>query len=192
MAYYDDPKRVEEYVRMAEGYDGRVLIDVLREHVADGASVLELGMGPGTDALLLGEHFTVTGSDRSAAFLERFREVHPEADLLLLDAVTLDTDRQFDAIYSNKVLIHLTPEQLVASLRQQARVLKPGGIALHAFWFGEGAEEMHGLYFAYYTEAALREVVGEEFNIISMKRYTEMEPDDSLYLVLKNKQHDES
>ena len=56
MGYYDDPKNVEEYVKMAESYDGQELIDVLHRYLPDGASVLELGMGPGKDYLLLSHH----------------------------------------------------------------------------------------------------------------------------------------
>ena len=31
MAYYDDKKNVEQYIKMAEGYDGKLLIDELRK-----------------------------------------------------------------------------------------------------------------------------------------------------------------
>jgi SAM-dependent methyltransferase len=187
MTYYNDEKNVAQYISMAEGYDGKLLIAALREFLPAGASLLELGMGPGKDLLLLGQHYTVTGSDSSPIFLDRFRQVHPDADLVQLDATTLDTDRQFDGLYSNKVLYHLTRDQLVESFKQQARVLKPGGIALHAFWHGDGDEEMHGLFFAYYTEATLRASVGNELEILRVARYTEAEPDDSLYIVLRRR-----
>lgn len=189
MGYYNNEENVEQYIHMAEGYDGKVLIAALRAFLPDGAAVLELGMGPGKDLLLLGQHYQVTGSDSSAVFVARFRAAHPDADLLQLDAVTLATDRQFNGIYSNKVLYHLTRSQLITSLEQQARLLLPGGIALHSFWHGEGAEDMHGLHFAYYTEESLREVIGSTYDIITMQRYTEMEPDDSVYVVLR-KRHD--
>lgn len=185
--YYDDDQNVEQYIQMAEGYDGRLLVTVLRQQLSPGASVLEIGMGPGKDLLLLGEHYRVTGSDQSRVFLDRFRAQHPEADLLHLDAATLATERQFDAIYSNKVLYHLTRDALIASFERQKSVLKPGGIALHAFWHGEGEDKMHGLHFAYYTEATLRALVEAHFEVIAMQRYTEMETDDSLYVVFKNR-----
>ena len=53
MSYYNDKKNVEEYIRMAEGYDGRAFVDLLKGMLPKGASVLELGMGPGKDLLLL-------------------------------------------------------------------------------------------------------------------------------------------
>ena len=99
-----NPEDVEDYIKMAEGYDGRHLITQLRKYLPDNATVLELGMGPGTDLMLLSEHYKVTGSDFSNAFLDRFCKKHPNADLLQLDAITMQIDRKFDFIYSNKVL----------------------------------------------------------------------------------------
>jgi SAM-dependent methyltransferase len=187
MGYYDDEKNVEQYIQMAEGYDGALLIDVLRQHLASGSTVLELGMGPGKDLLLLARHFKVTGSDSSSIFVERFRAQHPGADVMQLDAITMDTDRQFDAVYSNKVLYHLTGEQLRQSFEQQQRILRPGGLALHSFWYGDGQEDMHGLHFAYYDDAQLRALAEPYFDIVQGERYTEMEANDSLYIVLKKR-----
>jgi SAM-dependent methyltransferase len=185
MGYYDDPENVQEYIEMAEGYDGRELVKALSKHLRPGATVLELGMGPGKDLDLLNETFQATGSDYARPFLDRYLDQHPHADLLLLDAVTLDTDRTFDAIYSNKVLYHLTQEELCRSLRQQARILNPGGVLLHSLWYGEGEEDLHGLHFVYYTEATLTELVGDEFEIVETACYTEMEADDSFYVVMR-------
>lgn len=49
LGFYDEEKTANQYIAMADGYDGRELIDVLRAHLPDGASILELGMGPGVD-----------------------------------------------------------------------------------------------------------------------------------------------
>ena len=185
MGFYDDEENVETYVQMAEGYDGRELVDVLKKHLPLGSTVLELGMGPGKDLALLAEAYAATGSDSSEVFLRRFRRDHPEADLLLLDAVTLATEQRFDAIYSNKVLHHLSVVELRTSLRRQAARLNGNGLVLHSFWYGEGTEESHGLRFTYHTDASLRAVVGPEFGWVACVRYTEMEEGDSLYLLLR-------
>ena len=95
MDYFDDENNVTEYIRMAKGYDGKVFIPILRSHLEENATVLELGMGPGKDIELLDEYFRVTGSDKSKIFLDRFRANHPDADLLCLDAADLKTERKF-------------------------------------------------------------------------------------------------
>ena len=185
MDFYDDEKNVETYVEMAEGVDGRELVDELKKHLAPGSTVLELGMGPGKDLALLAAAFEVTGSDRSEAFVRRYRRVHPDADLLLLDARKLETARRFDAIFSNKVLHHLRVDELRESLQRQAARLNGNGLVLHSFWHGEGMEEHQGLRFTYYTETTLAEVVGPEFETVACARYTEMDEGDSLRLLLR-------
>ena len=133
MRYFDDPHHVREYVKMAEGYDGAQLVEVLTDHLPAGSAVLELGMGPGKDLVLLEQHYRVTGSDSSQAFLDLYREAHPDGDLMLLDARTLETERRFDCLYSNKVLQHLTREELGRSFDRQTQVLESGGLVLHSF-----------------------------------------------------------
>jgi trans-aconitate methyltransferase len=184
MGYYDTDETVEEYIKMAEGIDGRELVDALRSHLPIGATVLELGMGPGKDLEILGESFQATGSDSSRVFVERYRQAHPKADLMVLDAASMDTDRRFDAIYSNKVLQHLTTAQLEDSLHRQAKVLNSSGIMLHSFWYGDGEEEYSGLRFVYYTEESFGELIGDEYDIVESSRYSEAETDDSIYFVL--------
>ncbi len=75
--FYDDESNVNDYIKMAEGFDGREFMPVLRQYLPDGAHVLELGMGPGKDLALLAEHFKVTGSDHSPVFVNRYLADHP-------------------------------------------------------------------------------------------------------------------
>ena len=185
MEYYNDLKNVRDYIQMCEGYDGHELIGFLRKYLKEGASLLELGMGPGTDLDQLKETYQVTGSDRSQVFLDLYRQRYPGADLLLLDAVTLETDKKFDCIYSNKVLHHLTREELKSSLARQKTLLRNNGLLFHTFWKGDKEEEMHGMRFVYYTEELLTEMVKEDYAIISLFEYKEMEPGDSMILLLK-------
>ncbi len=187
MGYFDDRKHAEEYIEMVEGYDGRELIEVLQKYLPEGATLLELGMGPGTDLDLLSQSYQVTGSDSAQAFLDIYREQNDGADLILLDAATLDTDRKFDGIYSNKVLHHLTEDEMVQSLLGQKAALNPQGILFHSFWYGDKEEFLHGLRFRYYTEEMLLRIVEPHFEVLAMERYTEMEKDDSVYLVLRKR-----
>ena len=41
MGYYDDLKNVEEYIGMAEGIDGRELIEVLKRYLKTDSRVLK-------------------------------------------------------------------------------------------------------------------------------------------------------
>ena len=187
MAYYDDIDNVEQYIRMAAEYDGKLLVDAIGNFLAYGSRVLELGMGPGKDTLMLNQHYQVIGSDSSTIFVDRFRKLHPNIRVELLDAITLETEDQYQGIYSNKVLYHLTRDELLASFRRQARVLTRGGIALHSFWHGDEEGEHQGLHFAYYSEDSLKALIGSEYSILDTRKYAEIESDDSFYIVLRKR-----
>ena len=185
MGFFDTEKGVDEYIKMAEGYDGAELIKILQEYLDEKSTVLELGMGPGKDLDILSKTFTVTGSDNSQVFLDKYRKENPKADLLKLDAVTLSTNRTFDCIYSNKVLHHLTREDLKKSIQRQSEIVNPRGIAFHSFWKGDKDENYDGILFTKYQIDELKEIIGNSFDILAMNIYTEMEKDDSILAILK-------
>jgi len=187
MSYYHNRENAEGYVKIADGYDGRELIERLKVYLPAGSTLLELGIGPGTDLDILAEDYIPTGSDYSPIFVERYRDLHPDADLLELDAVTMNTDRRFDSIYSNKVLHHLTADELAISLRKQSDLLNDNGILLHSFWVGDKVEQMHGMTLAYYTEETLAAVIPDTVELLESGRYAEMDADDSIYIILGKK-----
>ena len=185
MGSFDTEEGVSEYLEMAKGHDGRELIEKLSEYLPADSTILELGMGPGTDLEILSKRYEVTGSDNSNLFIDRYRKANPEADLMLLDAVTLETDRRFDCLFSNKVLQHLQRADLEVSIPRQAELLEDGGLLAHAFWYGSKIEEHGGLHFQYYEESDLQEMFGEHFDVVLVERYEELDPGDSIFIVLK-------
>ena len=187
MGFFDTEEGVSEYLEMAKGHDGRELIEKLSDYLPADSTILELGMGPGTDLEVLSKRYEVTGSDNSNLFIERYRKANPEADLMLLDAVTLETDRRFDCLFSNKVLQHLKREDLEKSVPRQAGVLEEGGLLAHSLWHGNKIEDHGGLHFQFYEESDLEEMFGDHFDVVLMERYEEMEPGDSIFAILKKK-----
>lgn len=107
--------------------------------------------------------------------------------MILLDAVTLHTERKWNGIYSNKVLHHLTKEKLRKSLSRQKEILNQNGILFHLFWKGNKTENFEGLFFQYYEIKELKDMVKEDYDMLELKTYTEMEKDDSIYVVLKKR-----
>jgi trans-aconitate methyltransferase len=187
MGFFDDIGNVRAYIDMARGYDGRALIARLRPHLAPGTTVLELGMGPGVDLDLLSATYTVTGSDTSDVFLDLYRETHPDADLLHLDAVKIATERRFDCVFSNKVLHHLERDDLSRSFARQLEVLNERGIACHSFWRGNGEEHYEGMRFMSWPEDGLRAMVEPPWEIIHLGVYTEMDDNDSILLIARTR-----
>ncbi len=184
-AYFDKEKNVKDYIEMVEGMDGRELIEILKRHLEKGSSVLELGMGPGTDLDILGGFYDATGSDLSAIFLDLYKKKHPEIELMLLDAETIETEKHFDGLYSNKVLMHLDKKSLMRSFERQMEILSLGGIALHSFWRGKGEEFFEELRFVYYELEDIESMLPDGLNVIESGLYAEEKEDDSFYIVLK-------
>lgn len=185
--YYENEQNVANYIKFTPAHDGALLVDVLGEHLEQESSMLELGMGPGKDYKLLSERFRVTGSDFSRVFLERYRKHDSSADLLHLDARTLETDRTFDAIFSNKALIHMSRVELQKSFARQHALLNDQGLILHSFWYGEGESDFNDLTLVYHNENDLAEMLERSFDIVALERHAKMSEGDSIYVLARKK-----
>ena len=127
----------EDLQALPEGADLGLGCGAPLEHLAlqPGETVLDLGSGPGLDALLaarrVGPAGRVIGVDMTPAMLERARRnagrggyANVEFREGRLEALPVE-DASVDAITSNCV-INLVPDK-AAVFREAARVLKPGG-----------------------------------------------------------------
>jgi SAM-dependent methyltransferase len=98
----------------------------LADHFVPGASVLDVGCGPGTitaDIASMGA--TVIGIDAAADVVEKARELG--VDARVGDAYALDfADDSFDVVHSHQTLQHLA--RPVDALREFRRVVKSGGV----------------------------------------------------------------
>ena len=186
-AYYKTKASVEEYIHLAEGVSGKQLIEKLKQILPSNAVVLEIGSGPGTDWKILNNSFNVIGSDNSTEFLNHLISKNPNGEFLELDAITLLTGKKFDGIYSNKVMHHLTDNELTNSIKRQYEILKPNGIICHSFWKGEGSEIFKDLFVNYHDEVNLIEFFKEYFEILSIEYYKEFANEDSLLLIGRKK-----
>ena len=83
--------------------------------------------------------------------------------------------------------MHLTREELKQSIKRQTEILEPKGIICHSFWRGEKEENFDGLLFIYYATEQIRTLFKDSFDIIKIKIYQEIEPNDSLYIIARKK-----
>lgn len=189
MSFYDSKENVFEYVQMCASYNGENLYSALAENLPEQSRLLELGSGPGIDIEQLKKRYQVTGSDLSEVFLGVCREKHPSIPFLSIDvksiAKNLKGQSQFDCIYSNKVLHHLTEQELVLSLIQQKSLLTGNGLIAHSFWLGKGSEEKYGLLFNYYQQDELIALIGKYFEVVSELLYQEFDTNDSLFIIAR-------
>jgi len=184
---------IESYLKMIDGCDGSFVISKLKNHLEAPSSILEIGSGPGKDMKLLSDDgYIVTGSDFSPLWMDKF-EGGESSDYLLLDCSKMDLplsyNQFFDCIYSNKVMMHLTKEDMLTSLRLQADKLRDGGLIVHALWRGEEELEYfhHGMRNIYYSIDQVEEMIGDRYDLIEKDTYTEDEENDSFYFVARKK-----
>ena len=57
----------------------------------------------------------------------------------------------------------------------------------HSFWYGDGEDIFDELVTVYYKEKSLRDLLHKEIDIETFVHYTEIETDDSFYVILRNK-----
>lgn len=186
-AYYHTKASVDEYIDLAKGIDGKLLIEKLKRFLPSGSSLLEIGSGPGKDWQILNEYFNTTGSDNSAEFLSRLTENNPNNEFFELNASALQTDKKFAGIYSNKVMHHLKDQELEASVKRQYEILKSEGIICHSFWAGTGTETYKGMFVNYHSKTELKHFFENYFEILLIENYKEFEENDSIVLIGKKK-----
>ncbi len=189
MKYFKNRKNVDLYTKMMADYDNSFVINQVNKILPNGSSVLELGMGTGVDLISLSQTYNVVGSDNSIFFIEDFKS-KSDIEVTVLDAIDVGINRNFDCIYSNKVLQHLTKKDFIISLVNQFSHLKNNGIIFATLWAGKYKEEFEfdgELRFVYYNELILKEIIPKDLEIEKIISYSEYETNDSLILVIRKK-----
>lgn len=190
VSYFMKKENVEMYKSALQDYDGSWVIERLSEHLSKGKDILELGMGTGLDYELMCENYNVLGTDSSPIFVEQYKTKNPYSNVMLLDAREIRLDKKFDCIFSNKVLHLLSKDDFIKSLGEQYNSLNDDGIIFMTLWHGE-----YNVYWlfddtfrvTYYGVKDIENIVANQFNIVKIEMYTEIEDNDSLLVVLTKK-----
>ena len=116
--------------------------DELVTRLPEGARLVELGCGGGTDETrLLARHFELTGVDLSGAQLRRARKRVPEATFVQADLTELELGPgSVAAVASFYVLNHVPREHLAPLFERIRRWLAPDGLLLTTL----GASDLPG------------------------------------------------
>jgi SAM-dependent methyltransferase len=140
--YYDLLYRDKDYASEAAFIEG-----LLRQHAPEARSVLELGCGTGTHAILLAEQgYSIHGIDLSEEMLEVARQRTSALPIKLSKQLSFsqgnvrdcEFEQKFDAVLSlfHVVSYQSTNDDLYAMFHNVARHLKPGGVFVFDYWFG--------------------------------------------------------
>ena len=140
-----------------------------------GSRMLELGSGPGDDALFFEtQGLCVQRTDGTRAFVERLRSHGYPAELL--DVTTDDFGGPFDVVFANAVLLHLTVDDFDTVLAKARQAVHPGGLMVFTVKEGDGAEwttaklDKHR-YFTYWREPAMRaHLLAAGWTVVSLEQ----------------------
>ena len=145
--------------------------NALDELGLQGGSALDLGTGPGTQAMQLTRlGFTVTATDISEAAIRLAREKAQKKGIEITweqdDILDTRLDRQFDLIFDRGCFHVLEPERRGDYVRTVSGLLKTGGyMFLKCFSRLEPGEQ--GPY--RFTPEQIREIFGSRLNVLSIK-----------------------
>ena len=117
----------------------RKLLDQFADRVRDAGMVCDLGCGPGQIARYLHDRgITVCGVDLSQRMIDCARRLNPGIEFSQGDMRDLPIeDNAWAGIAAFYSIVNLPAGEVVLSLREMMRVLKPGGRVLLSFHIGE-------------------------------------------------------
>ena len=78
-------------------------------------------------------------------------------------------------------------KDLKKSIIRQTEVLETNGVICHSFWVGDKEENYDGLRFVYYTVKQLRALFMDKFDTITIEKYQEIQPNDSLFIIARKR-----
>jgi SAM-dependent methyltransferase len=149
-------------------------LDSIVALLPDEAHMLELGSGPGEDALYFEQRgVRVSRTDGALSFVERLRASGFEAEVLELTKD--DFGGPYDVVFARAVLHHLADDQFSAVIAKAAGALVSGGVLVFTVKEGDGVEWTTAKvgsprFFNYWREPALRaELLAAGFDSISIE-----------------------
>ncbi|MEU8893996.1 class I SAM-dependent methyltransferase [Streptomyces sp. NPDC048442] len=134
----------------------RALLASLLEQTEPGATVADLGCGPGhVAARLAGNGARTVGIDLSAGMVEAGRRRFPQVEFRQGDFRELPAeDGEFASSVVFYAIIHLDPGDMPRAFEEMYRALRPSGLLLLSFHVGEEVRHMdewwgHGVNLAF-------------------------------------------
>lgn len=159
----------------------------------DSGSFLDLGTGPGTQAIALAERgFRVTGTDISETAIRKATALIAEKGLDLVfkvdDILSTGLNKKFDNIFDRGCFHVLDPEKRGDYVRIAAELLEPGG---HLFLKTFSVEElMEGGPYRF-TPDDIRDIFSRRFEVVSIEesvfRGTLSEFPKAIFSILRKK-----
>ncbi|MCK5642847.1 MAG: class I SAM-dependent methyltransferase [Gammaproteobacteria bacterium] len=151
MSVFENYAKYYDLLYQDKDYTGEAnfIVDIIKSHSPNAASILDLGCGTGYHAALIAkEGYSVHGVDRSESILVRADErklglAQPVAQKLSFskgDVCSVRIQEKFDVVVSlfHVMSYQITNEDIQAAFTTAAAHLKDGGIFIFDCWYGPG------------------------------------------------------
>lgn len=172
-----DSETLGVYAREAETYadlpstpQESGALDTFMGMLPTGASVLDLGCGPGLHAArMAAAGYRLTCWDASPEFIAAARSRGLDAELR--EFGELEADAAFDGVWASFSLLHAPKAEFPGHLARIRRALVPDGVLFLGLKLGEGERrDRLGRFYAYFSEQELCDALASAgFRIASVK-----------------------
>lgn len=151
-----------------------------------GATVLDLGCGPGNNAKLILKNnasYSITGTDLSTSAIELARRNVPKATFMVQDIREISPEKQYDVIIAAFCIVHLSDSETISLIGKISKILRNNGSLYLSFMEGKmpGFEQTSfsedKMFFNYYNRNEIIELLAEH-GISTLKVSTEKYGED--------------
>ena len=167
VAGYSNVKEMEEVVESLH----RNLRDTTSNYIKKGASVLDIGCGPGLFLMDFGNDYDLTGIDLSDGMLKLARQNIPSAIFYEGDFLTRSFEKRFSLIYFIGVLQYFSINDLDRLFGKVHDLLEEDGIVFISYPHAISAKDLSfpDLNYVSYSPAYLNTKISSKFKVLSNK-----------------------
>lgn len=165
--------------------------EMFMKSITAGGKILDLGCGPGNDALFFQQHgFDVLAVDGAPGMIKLAKQKGLKA--MILKYSELDQLKEkFNGIWASYSLLHLAKKDLATILQKIKGLLTNNGVFYASFREGDGqelrADDRYGggRFFAYYHDEELKDIFGQIFSDVVIGHVIGAGPKGGIYALVK-------
>ncbi len=188
--YYN--QKADEFYHRTVSVDMAHLYKEFLPYIPVGGTILDAGCGSGRDAKFFQENgYKIVAMDSSIEMVKLSSQLIGKPTLHL-SFEHLDMKDAFDGIWANASLLHLPASMLPQIFGRLCNALKPGGILLMSYKYGDGEGIRSERFFNNQTENSIKKLIAQVPEFEEIKSWqsvdTRVTPDFWLNSLVRRKE----
>jgi cyclopropane fatty-acyl-phospholipid synthase-like methyltransferase len=157
--FYNKSQNASEFYERTINYDMKNIYKPFIEQVMIGGHILDAGCGPGRDSLyFIKNGYKITSMDASEEMIKIASKL-TEQNAIKMRFQEMDFDNDFDGIWANASLLHVSKEEMSDVMDRLTKALKKDGIMFTSLKYGDKEEVIEGRFFNFYNEDSWEKVL---------------------------------